>query len=443
MPWQSSLITTPHPRTDQLSHNNHATQHENRDGSEQLELLRTLLAGEESAKLEQLLLRMEQLESRITDPNARAADTSEILVQAIRSQLARDDQLRTTLNPVVVEQFHQTSRNDPEKMADALFPILGPAIRKMVMAMLTPDSKAKKRTYKLEQVFLIDKESGLPVCHVSADAAKTQDAAMVSGMLSAIQSFVHEAFETDDFDGLDSLQIGGLAVWIEWGPSAVLAAVIRGVAPHKLREAMQIQLERIHAEYEHALANFDGDSQTFEPLKPVLSNLLQNYDGSFKNKIKSLPGAARKWLCGLAIALVLLIFWILLQADDRKRWTRYVNQLEAEPGIVITQTDRRFRDYTVRGLKDPLATLPTARLQASGINPKNVSHFFEPYQALHPQLVLKRSHERLTPPGTVTLSLSGTTLVITGGDEQFNTRARRIAPAIAGVNEIEIRQRAN
>ena len=407
--------------------------------SDQMEALRNVLLQNDRKQLSEIDARLGALEKRISDPAARAIDTSEILVSAMKNRLKADDLLGETLKPVLVEQFNQTSRNEPEIMADALFPILGPAIRKMIAAMLTPDKKSKKRSYQLQQLFLIDKETGLPICHVSSDASITQDADMVSGMLSAIQSFVHEAFSANDFDGLNTLQIGELSVWIEWGPSAILAAVIRGVAPEQLREAMQLQLEQVHHRYADQLEQYEGDAQPFDELKPELTDFLDSHDGTLKNKVKNLPPLAKKWLMGAVMTSLLLLFWLCFQWYDSNRWENYVATVDAQPGIVVTKSERHFRHYVLHGMKDPMAKDTTDLLQDNRINPDYLDQVFEPFHAIQPDFVLARVKSLLNPPNDVTLLLNGTTLLIYGGDAHFDAEALRLAPTIAGINSVSVR----
>ena len=50
--------------------------------------------------------------------------------------------------------------------------------------------------YRAEQIFLIHRETGLVLSHVVGPAVATQDPAMVAGMLSAIQQFVKDSFDS-------------------------------------------------------------------------------------------------------------------------------------------------------------------------------------------------------------------------------------------------------
>jgi len=248
--------------------NSTSNQAQNDDAvSADVEKLRSILVRPERREINRLQEQVDALQFRLTDANTRADDISEILAKATQLTHKRDEQYSTAIKPIVVEQFQNSSRENPEIMAEALFPILGPAIRKMIANMLSPDQKKTKRTYKFEQLFLIEKESGLPICHAKSGAAETQDADMVSGMLSAIQSFVQDAFSTQEFDGLNTLQLGELSVWIEWGPDAVIAAVIRGVAPERCRTALQQLLEDIHSDYKAQLDAYEGDASPFHPVE--------------------------------------------------------------------------------------------------------------------------------------------------------------------------------
>ena len=57
---------------------------------------------------------------------------------------------------------------------------------------------------------------------------------MVSGMLTAIRDFVQDSFRVADSESLEALKVGELSVWIEQGPRAIIAAVLRGTAPRTL-----------------------------------------------------------------------------------------------------------------------------------------------------------------------------------------------------------------
>ena len=112
--------------------------------------------------------------------------------------------------------------------------------------------------FRVEQVFLIHKKTGLLLNHVLAEGVSGQGEEVISGMLTAIQDFVRDSFGQGKDDGLESLQIGDLTVWIEQGSGAILAGVIRGAPPIELREVFQETLETIHAQFSELLQTFPG-----------------------------------------------------------------------------------------------------------------------------------------------------------------------------------------
>lgn len=406
-----------------------------------LEALRGLLLSAERQHIEQLNFRLEQLESRITDPEQRARDTSEVLVRASMLRQSAGNEYSTCMRPVVEEQFHLSARENPDVLAEALFPILGPALRRMIANLIRPDKRSKGRPYTVEQLFLIDKESGLPICQVASEWADAQDADMVSGMLSAIQAYLQDAFSTSEFDSLNTLQLGELSVWIEWGPNAVLAAVVRGVPPSTCRAALQQRLELIHHDYATELENYAGDGSVFDTLKPQLLLFLDDYDGSIRNRFRALPAHVRGWAVKSAVLFACLLIGLIYSSYDDRRWQNYVNELEKQPGIVVTSHYRDFQTYHVFGLRDPLAVNPQSLLKKTSLSQQKVKQHFEPYQALHPQFVLQRLKATLIPPESIQLHLLGTTLTISGDAPKYwKLNAVRLARAIAGIETVVLEQ---
>ena len=158
--------------------------------------------------------------------------------------------------------------------------------------------------YRTEQAFLIHRTTGLPLLHVAAPEVRNeaQDADMVSGMLTAIRDFVQDAFRNNSNEGggtnsLDALRVGELEVWVEQGPLAVIACVIRGSAPKELHTLFQETLEHIHGRYGRALERFDGDTAPFAPAQPELEQCLKS--GYRREQTRKLSPA-------LAVVLILL-----------------------------------------------------------------------------------------------------------------------------------------
>ena len=110
--------------------------------------------------------------------------------------------------------------------------------------------------FRVEEVYLIHRETGLLLGHLAAKGAVTQDADLVSGMLTAVQDFVRDSFTPGKSEELETMRVGEYTVWVLHGPSALLAAVVSGVAPPDLRNIFQRTLERIHGEFGRSYWSF-------------------------------------------------------------------------------------------------------------------------------------------------------------------------------------------
>jgi OOP family OmpA-OmpF porin len=289
--------------------------------------------------------------------------------------------------------------------------------------------------YRVEQVFLIHRETGLLLQHVVAGGAAVQDADMVSGMLTAIQDFVHDSFNSPAEEQLETLEVGELSVWIEQGPLAILAAVIRGQAPQELRTVFQETLEAIHLQFRPALQEFSGDASEFDAAHPLLEDcLLTQVD---QDKQGGTPARFPRSIIVIASLIILaLLVWGFFAWRDARRWNNYVERVKQEPGVVVTETGTRDGKYFINGLRDPLAQDPNAFLAESKVDRDEVVSRFEPFQAMSPEFVLARARSLLEPPPTVNLKLNDGVLEAEGfATLQWVTETRRTARFLPGVSQ--------
>jgi len=426
--------------------------------------LRTLLLGPAEGQIA-------EVHERLTNPRRQLEEVSHVLPAAIAVRSREDDELTDALAPTVAAALERSVRKDPQPLADAIFPIMGPAIRKAIATALSGmvQSLNQSLTYSLsitglkwrlealrtgksfaevvmlhtllfrvEQVFLIHKETGLLLHQASALGTQSQDADMVSAMLTAIQDFVHDSFTTPKGDDLETLKVGELTVLIERGPLAVLAGVIRGNAPQDLTGVFQETLERIHLQFGVALNEFKGDAAPFAATAPLLEDCLQaHYDSQQQ------PSTAGRKLTPftviVSILLLALLIWGFFWLRDKRRWDAYVEKLRNEPGIIVAETGKRDGKYFLSGLRDSLARDPQLVLRDSRIDPRTVVSHWEPFQALTPEFVLARARNLLTPPATVRLSLKDGVLEAEGfASHQWVTETRRSArfvPGLAGLRD--------
>lgn len=430
-------------------------------GADELEELRRLLLVAEEAQVS-------RIQQRLDDPEIHAEDVSHVLPEAFLLRSAKDEDLTRALQPTVEKAIVTSVRRDPQTLVDALFPVMGPAIRKAIASALASMVESFSQTlehsfsvrgmkwrleawrtgkplaevillrtlvYRVEQIFLIHRESGLLLQHVSASASGVQDADMVSGMLTAIRDFVHDSFGGREGDSLDAFQVGEFSVWIEPGPLATLAAVIRGNAPKGLRAVFTEAIERIHAEQGTALREFEGDAAPFERSRPHLEACLR----AELQKSEPAPAARKRRAvaflrAGLVAALVAIGVWLVFAARSNRRWESYLASLATKPGLVVTESGRRGGRYFVNGLRDPLAADPVAMLGVHRLSPDGVRSAWKPYQALDPEIVAARARHALEAPASVILQVRGGALVAAGSaPRRWIEEARSRARAIVGI----------
>jgi OOP family OmpA-OmpF porin len=415
--------------------------------------LRTLLVGEERDQLASIL-------ARLDDHAARRKEIGDVL-PGVLVEHASDPRFTRALTPPVEKAITASVRNNPAPLADALFPVMGPAIRKAVAAALSAMVDGLNRTlehslswrslvwrfeamrtgrsfgevmllhtlvFRVEQVFLIDRTSGLLLQHVTDGPGEVRDADMVSGMLTAIRDFVKDSFSVADADSLEGLKVGDLSVWIEQGPRAIIAAVVRGTAPRTYRTRLLDALERIHLECADDFEQFKGDTAAFEAARPALDACLHTeYAASAK------PNHRTLWLLLAAIAVAFAV-WGGLAYRANSRWNRYVNALRAEPGIVVVSTDRRAGKFAISGLRDPLARDPSSLLAAASLTPNDVDATWEPYYAGNPTVAIARARRVLQPPDGVSLELNDGVLRASGpAPVAWLAEAGHLATLIPGI----------
>jgi outer membrane protein OmpA-like peptidoglycan-associated protein len=424
------------------------------DPDEEIASLRAILVGPE-------LRGLAALQSRLDDPEARADDIGAVLPQVLLRH-AHDPHFTRALTPPLEQAITTSVQRNPKPLADALFPVMGPAIRRAVAAALAGMVESLNRTlehavswrsvqwrmealragkpfaevvlsktllFRVEQIFLIDRRTGLLLQHAQAGTAGVQDADMVSGMLTAIRDFVQDSFRVPDADSLESLKVGELSVWVEAGPHAILAAVIRGTAPRDFRHALQDTIETIHLEFGETLESFNGDASTLDAARPSLEALLQTQYRAEERR----PRTLSTWILFGVIVLGVLV-WAGFAYRTRARDARYLDALRAEPGITVVSAQRRGGQLVVSGLRDPRARDPQTFVEPAGLAPTAVQGRWAPYYALDPPIMLARAHDVLQPPAGTTLELADGVLRARGTPPvAWVAEARRLAPLIAGI----------
>jgi outer membrane protein OmpA-like peptidoglycan-associated protein len=374
--------------------------------------LRAILLGPDRAA-------WEALQQRLDNPSRRAEDVAGVLPEAVR--LRSDVKLRRALQPLLEDALQLSVQHNPRMLANALFPIFGKAIRRAITAELegmlqsltqTLEQRFSLRSlrwrweayrtgkpyvevvmlrsllFRVEQVFLIHRESGLLLQNVAIPSVRAKDPEMVSAMLTAIQDFVRDSVSSAEHEDLDTIRMGEIAVLVAYGPRAILAAFVRGVPPRNLNSILQNALHSIEQRKSEALRTFSGDVSAFEGSRVRLQACLLGQ--GIGDKPAATSWGARALLFGIPVLIVLaLAGWWIYSSVVQRRFTDYAHRLESEPGIVLTHVEKRGSRFYVAGLRDPLAANPVTLLP-SNLPAAQVEFQWEQYHSLAPRFAEQR-----------------------------------------------------
>src|SRR5208282_321826 len=289
--------------------------------------------------------------------------------------------------------------------------------------------------YRVEQVFLIHRKTGLLLCQVAAPDAAGLDPDMISGMLSALQDFARDSFHAAKSDTLENFKVGDFDVWAEQGPQALIAAVIRGQPPQSVRLKLRETLERLHGRFGRLLEDFSGDAARFGSAHDLLTECLAS-----QRREHAMPPPRPYFVYSLVTVLALFAVWRVFLGVQDWRWGRFAERLREEPGYTITAIHRGWfsRYYEISGLRDPQSDDPFALLQQEGLNPALADFQLSPYYSLDDALVRRRAVALLGPPQGVTLAVESGVLRARGeATAEWSRGLETRAMLIAGVKAVD------
>jgi OOP family OmpA-OmpF porin len=450
---------------------------------DELVALRGLLLSRELALLE-------RLKHKLEDPVVRAREVSDVVAEAILIRTAKDeDKLTRSLDPVVENIVKSSLRRKPLDFANVIFPLMGPAIRKYIAetfhSMLESFHKSVEMAfswkglrwrleslktgkpfsevvmlntlvYRVEQIFLIHRQTGLVLNHLVGENVASQDADMVSAMLTAIQDFVRDCFTGDHKGDLDAMEMGDYTILVEQSPYAYLACVVRGTPPVDFRRRMRTSLELIQVEYLEQLVDFNGDVSEFvlasRHLEDCMITRMREEDKTLPLWVKLAPWALLLTLvCGTAYWRLLVDARetreaLLIQEREHKRqdyiasMSGYVDRLRSEQGLVVVDV-RQHPDapWELICMKDELARNPYDIIREAGGRVENFVITIIPFISFERDLIVERLDLALRPPDTVSIDLSRSGKLRLSGTAPMPwiLRARHVALSLPGVKDVD------
>ncbi len=247
--------------------------------SPDLNELRQILLGDNWRKLA-------ALEREILDHDNFSRRVAGVLPDSLHAANNTPAALVGAMQDPTIESISVAARKEQERLSEALAPVIGPSIQRAIGQALQKFTQSietiaqhnfsvkglkwrveSARTgipfhqvilkhtlkYEVEQVYLIQKPSGLLVTHLMHPdlAEQTVDRDAIAGMMMAIQDFVRDAAFAESSEPVQTIDMKGKTVWMCHGAWALLACVIEGRPPESLRGDIKSELDAIHGRYQH------------------------------------------------------------------------------------------------------------------------------------------------------------------------------------------------
>lgn len=227
----------------------------------------------------------------------------------IQEQRSRED-LVDAVGPVMGEAIEVQLKESRHSLIEALYPIIGELAQRYIgeafrelqrnidarLKSVGPERFARRAKARLQgvsvvelemrdalpfnvrEIFLIERGSGLLMARAGSEAAVDSD--LISGMLTAVRSFMHDSFgHSEALDPMDEVQFGEQRILIQDGRLCYLAIVINGVEPSGFRAELRRFLTRLQAEHHKAIQDFDGDMAAMREVTPAVERLALDLTG--------------------------------------------------------------------------------------------------------------------------------------------------------------------
>ncbi len=134
----------------------------------------------------------------------------------------------------------------------------------------------------IEEAFLVYRD-GVLISHLSRTLMREKDEDVLSGMLTAVQEFVREAFQYGEHRELHQLDFGEYRILIERGAFVYLAVVYSGNESVALRKKVRGVIDLIEKEYGKILAKWDGDMEEVVGAQELIRSTLLGTGNHVRN----------------------------------------------------------------------------------------------------------------------------------------------------------------
>ncbi|MBN2105200.1 hypothetical protein JW835_14270 [bacterium] len=275
------------------------------------EQLKALLLSDDWKNFSEIRDQVESLAKEVHDKDQLIEMLDPIIADLLDRKIHESrSEMAEALAPIMGDAIKRQIEDAKEDMVDALYPIIGrmvtkainEAMKKLIEEINSRIQQAantrfmifvKSKVFKiqpaevvladgvlfcLEELFLIEKKSGLLIGYQSQNNDQSEkNAHILGGMLTAIRQFVNDAFAKDEKSNLIEIQHEDHNIRIDTARYTVLAAVYRGISPHDFQDNLHGLHHRIHNRYYRRLRDFKGETSEFQGVSPVMKRLFQKY----------------------------------------------------------------------------------------------------------------------------------------------------------------------
>ncbi|WP_396601770.1 cell envelope biogenesis protein OmpA [Algibacter sp. R77976] len=222
---------------------------------EKLSIIKDILLTDEREFTSSIQKKIEILENTVNEKNNLSVKVDPIIDEKLKEFIAS---MPDTLGPTITEALKEEIKNSQDAVVEALFPIMGKMIKRYVqheMKLLSErinnqvnNTFSFKRFFRkakskaagvnesdliiqeqnnalIEQVIIIEKGSGLLLAEFSKNKMADED--MVAGMLTAIKSFVEDAF-IEESQNLQYIEYDHFHIHLQNFSSFYFAVVVSG-----------------------------------------------------------------------------------------------------------------------------------------------------------------------------------------------------------------------
>ncbi|MEA3334504.1 MAG: SH3 domain-containing protein [Chloroflexota bacterium] len=281
-------------------------------GDDGLSELRSILLDQERQQLGDVSFDVDELKALLADQDALAAMIAPSLDDALRRKIEQNrDEMIEVLYPIigqtvvraVAESVQDLARNVDARVRTSLTPA---SAWRRIQASFSGVSGAELALrdalpFKVIELFLIHRETGLLLRHLTAEGESWPDTDLIGGMLTAIRDFAGEAFGRGQEGQLDAIQYGDRRILIEAAEHIYLAVVVEGVEPVGFRNHMRETVFDVENRFRYEFRDFDGDFSAFGAVDPMLSDLLVDNE---VGKEPPLSRTQRRILWGLVATML-------------------------------------------------------------------------------------------------------------------------------------------